>query len=66
MLEVIFSIFRTIFGPILEARINNKSKKNDFKNKTILRPMSKTIRVALGGVVWGGMGFGGARVYRAL
>ena len=59
MLEVIFSIFGTILGAILEAKIDQKTKKNDIKNKTILRPMSGGLRHAPTGVVWGGMGLGG-------
>ena len=59
MLEVIFSIFGTILGAILEAKIDQKTKKNDIKNKTILRPMSGGLRHAPMGVVWGGMGLGG-------
>ena len=59
MLEVIFSIFGTILGAILEAKIDQKTKKNDIKNKTILRPMSRGVRDAPTRVVWGGMGLGG-------
>ena len=55
MLEVIFSNFGTIFGPILEAQIDQKTKKNDIKNKTILRPMSGGLFHAPTRIVWGGM-----------
>ena len=59
MLEVIFSIFGTILGPIFELQIVQKTKKNDIKNKTILRPMSGGLYHAPTRVVWGGMALGG-------
>ena len=43
-------------GPILDAKIDKETLKNDIKNKAILRRMSRSVWHALVLVVWVGIG----------
>ena len=40
ILEAFFSVFWTILGAILEAKIDQKTKKNEIKNKSDFKTMS--------------------------